>query len=246
MTRPTVRRDRPRALVLSHVAVDGLGALEEWLPAAGLDLDVVQVYKDDPVPTRLPDGCDALIVMGGSPNVDEGHEWLAREMQLVRDCVQDGIPVMGVCLGAQVLAAACGGVVSRGAAGPEVGPGRIDLRPEAADDPLFAGMPSTVEAVQWHWYGVERLPPGAVWLGSSSAYPHQAFRMGDRAWGIQFHPETPPAQVDQWTDEDLGPIRAAGLDPEVVRAQSVALAGTMALTWRPFFSRFAALVASAS
>jgi GMP synthase (glutamine-hydrolysing) len=231
-----------RALALSHVAVDGLGALDAWLPAAGIDLDVVRVYADEAVPTRLPDGCDALVVMGGSPNVDEGHEWLAREMQLVRDCVSGGVPVMGVCLGAQVMAAACGGLVSRGHAGPEVGAGRIHLRPEAQADPLFAGMPAIVEAVQWHWYGVEQLPPGATWLASSPVYPYQAFRLGDRAWGIQFHPETPPEQVDQWTDEDLEPIRAAGLDPDVVRAESVLLASVMASTWRPFFERFAALV----
>ncbi|MEP7054049.1 MAG: type 1 glutamine amidotransferase [Actinomycetota bacterium] len=217
--------------------------MAEWLPAAGVDLDVVRVYAGEAVPTRLPAGYEALVVMGGSPNVDEEHEWLGREMDLVRGCVGDGVPVMGVCLGAQVMAAACGGVVGRGALGPEVGAGSIHLRPEAQADPLFAGMPHIVEAVQWHWYGVERLPPGAAWLASSPAYPHQAFRLGERAWGIQFHPETPAHQVDQWTDEDFAPILAAGLDPEVVRTESVALAGRMEADWRPFFDRFAALVA---
>jgi GMP synthase (glutamine-hydrolysing) len=233
-----------RALALSHVAVDGLGTLEQWLPAAGLDLDIVRVYADDAVPTRLPDGYDALVVMGGSPNVDEGHDWLAREQELVRGCVAAGVPTMGVCLGAQVMAAACGGVVARGQVGPEVGAGRIYLRPDAQADALFAGMPAIVEAVQWHWYGVEQLPPGAVWLASSPAYPYQAFRLGERAWGIQFHPETPPHQVEQWTDEDIEPIRAAGLDPEVVRKESVELAGRMESTWRPFFDRFAGVVAT--
>lgn len=232
-----------RALVLSHVADDGLGMLAHWLPAAGLDLDVVAVHAGAPVPQRPAHGQDALVVMGGSPNVDEGHEWLDREMALVRECVRSGVPIMGVCLGAQVLAAACGGVVSRGAAGPEVGAGVVELRPEAQDDPLFAGMPQIVEAIHWHWYGVELLPPGAVWLASSAAYPHQAFRLGERAWGIQLHPEPPPHQVEQWTDEDIEAIRAAGLDPDVVRAESVSLASRMEPTWRPFFERFAALVA---
>lgn len=233
------------ALVLSHVAVEGLGRLQQWLPAAGLELDVLPVYAGAAVPTRLPAGNDALVVMGGSPNVDDGHEWLDREMTLVRSCVRAGVPVMGICLGAQVLAAACGGVVTRGASGPEVGAGRIHLRPPAAADPLFAGMAEIVEAVQWHWYGVERLPPGASWLATSPAYPHQAFRLGARAWGLQFHPETPPHQVEQWTDEDMVPIRAAGLDPEVVRVEGVALAALMEATWRPFFERFAAVVSAA-
>lgn len=230
------------ALALSHVSVDGLGTLEQWLPAAGLDLDIVRVYADDAVPTRLPVGYDALVVMGGAQNVDEGHDWLGREQELLRSCVAAGVPTMGVCLGAQVLAAACGGVVRRGRI-PEVGVGRIYLRPEAQADPLFAGMPEIVEAVQWHWYGVEQLPPGAVWLAASPAYAHQAFRLGERAWGIQFHPETPPHQIEQWTDEDLEPIRAAGLDPDVVRKEGVELAGRMAADWRPFFDRFAALAA---
>lgn len=233
-----------RALALSHVEVDGLGTLEHWLPAAGLDLDIVRVYADDAVPTRLPDGYDALVVMGGAQNVDEDHDWLPREQELVRACVRAGVPMMGVCLGAQVMAAACGGVVARGPVGPEVGAGRIFLRPEAQADPLFAGMPEIVEAVQWHWYGVAQLPPGAVWLASSPAYPHQAFRLGGLAWGIQFHPETPPHQVEQWTDEDLEPIRAAGLDPDVVRTDGVAVAAGMERVWRPFFDRFAALVAT--
>jgi GMP synthase (glutamine-hydrolysing) len=232
----------PRALALSHVEVEGLGTLETWLPEAGLDLDIVRVYADDAVPTRLPDGYHALVIMGGAQNVDEDHDWLPREQELVRSAVAVGVPLMGVCLGAQVMAAACGGVVGRGAVGPEVGVGRIHLRPEAQADPLFAGMPQIVEAVQWHWYGVERLPPGATWLAASPAYPHQAFRLGERAWGIQFHPETPPHQVDRWTDEDLEPIRAAGLDPELVRKESVELAGRMERDWRPFFARFAAVV----
>ena len=230
-----------RALAISHVSVDGLGSLEHWLPAAGVDLDVVRVYADEQVLTQLPAGYDALVVMGGSPNVDEGHGWLDHEQQLVRACVESGTPMMGVCLGAQVLAVACGGSVSRGPS-PEVGVGRIDLRPEAQHDALFAGMPDVVEAVQWHWYGVDALPTDAVWLASSPAYRYQAFRVGERAWGVQFHPETPPHQIDVWTDEDLEPIREAGLDPETVRRESIDLARRMPQTWRRFFDRFAALV----
>jgi GMP synthase-like glutamine amidotransferase len=229
-----------RALAISHVSVDGLGTLEQWLPAAGLELDVVRVYADEQVPTQLPAGYDALVVMGGSPNVDEGHGWLEHEQQLLRSCVESGVPTMGVCLGAQILAVACGGSVSRGPA-PEVGAGRIALRPEAQVDPLFAGMPDVLEAVQWHWYGVDVLPAGAAWLASSTAYRYQAFRVGEKAWGVQFHPETPPHQVDLWTDEDLEPIAAAGLDPEEVRRESIDLARRMPDTWRPFFERFAAL-----
>ncbi len=229
-----------RALAITHIVENGLGTLEEWLPAAGLDLDVVRVYADEQVPTRLPAGYDALIVMGGAPNVDAGHPWLEHEQELLRGCVASGVPTMGVCLGAQVLAVACGGVVNRGPA-PEIGAGRITVRPGAQSDPLFAGMPESLEAVQWHWYGVDRLPPDAVWLASSPAYPHQAFRLGERAWGVQFHPEAPPQQVSQWTDEDFDALRAAGLDPETVRSESMELAQRSPAIWRGLFNRFAAL-----
>jgi GMP synthase-like glutamine amidotransferase len=228
------------ALAISHIVENGLGTLEEWLPAAGLDLDVVRTYADEKVPTELPAGYDALVVMGGAPNVDEGHDWLEREQELLRGCVASGVPTMGVCLGAQVLALACGGAVTRGFA-PEIGAGRIELRPEAKSDPLFAGMPDALEAVQWHWYGVDRLPPDAVWLASAPAYPHQAFRLWDHAWGIQFHPEAPPHQVSRWADEDSGRIRAAGLDPETVRREATGLATRSPAVWQPFFARFAAL-----
>ncbi|HZG96322.1 MAG TPA: type 1 glutamine amidotransferase [Mycobacteriales bacterium] len=233
----------PRALAISHITPDGLGTLDEWLPAAGLDLDVVRAEAGERIPTALPPRYHALIVMGGGQNVDEQHDWLPRELELVERCVSQGVPTLGICLGAQVMALACGGSVGKGAAGPELGAGRVYLRRSAAADPLFAGMPMIVDTVQWHWYGIDHLPPGAVWLAGSPAYPYQAFRLGDRAWGVQFHPETPPHQVDRWTDEDANAIRAQHLVVGEVRKAGIAAARAGEVTWRPFFERFAALVA---
>ena len=236
-----------RVLVVEHIAEEGSGAFPGWLTEAGLALDVHLVQRDGP-PPRTTDAA-ALVVMGGAmgvPDADTTHRWLHDDLALLRDAVARGVPTLGVCLGAQLLAAACGGTVVRGRVGPELGLRPVYLAPEAAADPLLHDLPPVTNAVQWHWDEVLALPPGATLLASSPQYPHQAFRVGHAAWGVQFHPEATPANVRRWAAEDDAAVRAAGEDPVRHAADVAAAWPDLERTWRPVAQRFAHLVQDAA
>ncbi|GAC1325985.1 MAG: type 1 glutamine amidotransferase [Mycobacteriales bacterium] len=232
-----------RALVVTHSENEGPGLLTEWLGRAGMTLDVLAAYAGDELPPTVPGAYAALVVMGGpmGANDEDSAPWLGPTKKLLRDAVDRDLPTLGVCLGGQLLAAACGGRVVPGRAGPELGAGLLAKRDVAATDPLFAGVPFTPDVIQWHWDEIVELPPGAVLLASSSRYPHQAFRVGTRAWGLQFHPETPPEMVATWASNDADKARAAGLDPDRVLAAALAVLPDVEAAWRPAFERFAAL-----
>ena len=135
--------------------------------------------------------------MGGPMGAyeDDAHPWLADEKRLLREAVEAGHPVWGVCLGAQLLAAALGAHVYPGAEA-EVGLLDVELTPAAADDPVFSVLPPTFPALQWHGDTFD-LPPGATLLASSPAYANQAFVYG-RAYALQFHLEVSPELAAEW------------------------------------------------
>jgi GMP synthase (glutamine-hydrolysing) len=207
-----------RALVVQHTAAEGPGRFADWLPAYGVELETVHPYVGDELPRVL--AADALIVMGGPMSAydDEAAPWLAAVRDLLGVAVADGIPALGVCLGAQLLAVATGGRVERGANGPEIGLGEVEVHTPDA----LLGVGAT-PVVQWHYDTVTELPPGAELLASSASYPVQAFRVGKAAWGLQYHVEASPDLVAEWAqaeDRDeaaiLAPLRAA--DAAVVAA----------------------------
>lgn len=232
-----------RALVVTHTASESPGTLTDWLPAAGLDLDVVEPWRGDPLPDRLTDH-DALVVMGGPQQAyDDGSAaWLGQTKLLLRVATAEGLPVLGICLGAQLLAEAMGGQVRPGDRGPEFGARLVAKRDAAAEDALFADIPLSPMVVQWHWDAVVELPPGAVLLAASPRYQNQAFRVGSRAYGLQFHIETPADMVRAWAASDAAAVRAAGLDPDLVAEHAIAALPEVEEVWRPFVSRFAAMV----
>jgi GMP synthase-like glutamine amidotransferase len=172
--------------VLRASAARAGAELVEWTPAAGDD---------------APAGADALVVFGGGMNVHEAERlpWLRGEIELLRDALADGTPVLGVCLGAQLLAKAAHAPVFPSSV-PEIGWHDVELDPAAADDPVLGRLPARFEAFQWHFY-THGLPAGAEELGRSTVCT-QAFRLGERAWGVQFHPEVTFAQVEQWVSEE--------------------------------------------
>ena len=232
-----------RALVVTHVATEGPGLLAEWLPAAGLELDVVRPYAGEQLPADLT-GHDALVVMGGPQSAydDGAAPWLGEVKALLRVAVAGDVPVLGICLGAQLLAEATGGRVAPGQDGPELGARLVAKRDASADDPLMRGVPFTPTVVQWHWDAVVDLPPGAVLLASSTRYPHQAFRVGPSAYGLQFHVETPAEMVRDWVVQDETGVLAAGLDPQELLARTLDELEQVAACWQPFAERFAELV----
>ena len=182
-------------LVLQHIACEPPAAFEDELRSRGLDVVRVELDEGD----TLPDWREfpAIVVMGGPMGAyDEAeHDWLAPEKRLLREAVEGGVPVWGVCLGAQLLASALGARVYPGER-PEVGVLPVELTPAAADDPVFAAAPASFPALQWHRDTFD-LPEGATLLARSAAYPNQAFRVG-ASYGLQFHIEVPLSLATDW------------------------------------------------
>ncbi|MDP9102059.1 MAG: type 1 glutamine amidotransferase [Actinomycetota bacterium] len=230
-----------RALVVTHTGSEGPGTLATWLPSAGLELEVIEPWRGEELPRTLSHA--ALVVMGGPQQAyDDGSAtWLAQTKELIRSAVGAGRPVLGICLGAQLLAEATGGRVEPGGHGPELGARLVAKRDAAEQDPVFGTVPFTPPVIQWHWDTVVELPPGALLLASSTRYAHQAFRVGTNAYGLQFHVETPPEMVRGWVQADEAGVRAAGLEPDGVLSGALAVLPEIEEVWRPAVSRWAAL-----
>jgi GMP synthase (glutamine-hydrolysing) len=161
------------------------------------------------------------MVFGGAMNVDDEdeHLWLRPEKEILAGLVAAERPLLGVCLGTQLLAEAAGGSAQR-AAEPEIGWREVELTPEGVEDPLLAPLAPRFEAFQWHSY--EAIPPaGAATLARSPVSP-QAYRIGERAWGIQFHAEVSATDAETWIDDyrsDPDAVRIR-LDPEALRTET--------------------------
>jgi GMP synthase (glutamine-hydrolysing) len=171
--------------VLQHHPVENLGRIADALEGAALAWQYVRVGDGQPVPADMK-GAGGLIVMGGPMGVyqTERYPWLRDEMRLIEDALKSNLPVLGVCLGAQIVAAALGAKVERNPDGKEIGWHSIRLGDFARDDRLMRGLPATL--TPFHWHGdIFELPRGAVSLASSDKTPCQAFRYGDKAF--QFH-----------------------------------------------------------
>jgi GMP synthase (glutamine-hydrolysing) len=194
--------------VFADVARESGAEVVEWRPPLG-----------EPV----PDGADAVIVLGGAmhPHENGQHPWLEPQRDWLRSLLADDVPALGVCLGAELLGQAAGGAVVRLPL-PEIGWEEARLTPEAADDALFAELPASFPSLQWHSYALEP-PPSAAVLARSAASA-QAYRLGERAWGIQFHAEVTPEIVAGWITEaeetDAEDVREAGVDLGALRERT--------------------------
>ncbi|MFT4127778.1 MAG: type 1 glutamine amidotransferase [Gordonia sp. (in: high G+C Gram-positive bacteria)] len=165
-------------------------------------VDTVRVWQE-PLPAD-PAGYDAIVTMGGSMGVGDAHRlpWIADEIAFLRRAVDADVPVWGVCLGSQFLAAALGARVVTGET-PEIGVYTVALTPAGRADPVWGGLDvAEFDSVQWHFDTFD-LPAGATLLATSAAYPHQLYRYG-RSYGVQFHLEAGGALVTRWLGDGSG------------------------------------------
>lgn len=168
----------------------------EFLAAAGREWRTVRLHCGDALPTNVGAG-DAVIAMGGPMNVDEEerYPYLAAEKAFLRRVIEADVPVLGVCLGAQLIARACGAAVTRSPV-EEVGWGEVILTDAGRADALFKGISSPLPVFRWHGDMFD-LPVGGTLLATGAACPHQAFRVR-RAWGLQFHIEATRDMIADW------------------------------------------------
>jgi GMP synthase (glutamine-hydrolysing) len=205
--------DGVRVLAIVHEDHAGPGVFGEAIRERGDALDEWMVPTLEGPPGD-PLRYDAVLVLGGAMNVDEGdrHGWLGAERGLIGELIEHRVPLIGLCLGGQMVAAAAGAVPRR-APRPEIGWHQVELTEEGRDDRLLGPLAPAFEAFQWHSYEFP-LPPGAVALARSEVCL-QAARIGEVAWALQFHPEVSAADALHWTvdyESDSDAVRI-GIDP---------------------------------
>lgn len=203
------------------------GTLEEWL------------LPESAEPPGDPLGYDAVFVLGGSMNVDEGerHEWIGAERGLIGRLLERRVPLIGLCLGGQMVAAAAGAVPRR-ASRPEIGWHDVEVTEAGRADPVIGPLAPRFEAFQWHSYEFP-LPPGAVALARSEVCL-QAARIGEVAWAIQFHPEVTDDDALRWTEDfetDPDAVRI-GVDPTALALEIEAKIGAFSLLGRELCGRW--------
>ena len=187
-------------LGLIHGDAVRAGVFFDAVAARGHRLEEWSLAWDAPMPRPL-DAYGAVIIFGGAMHADqdERHPWLREENAFIQRLFDLGMPTLGVCLGAQLLAKAAHAPVFPSPQ-PEIGWHEVELTDAASEDPVFGRLPSRFPAFQWHFY-THGVPAGAEELARSPVCT-QAFRLGERVWGVQFHPEVTSAQVEQWITEE--------------------------------------------
>jgi|SRR5579885_84632 len=227
--------------VIQHTACETLGTIAEALEAHALAWQYVRVFEGRPVPEQIGDA-GGLIVMGGPMGVYEQDRYphLKDELHLIRSALDAARPVLGICLGSQLLAAALGARVFKGPR-KEIGWYPVRLSPAALEDRLWSGTAHPFDALHWHG-DVFELPAGAVSLASSELTAHQAFRYGPSAYGLLFHLEMTAPMIGAMAAEFGDELREAGGDAAQLTAQSPDRCARIASLAETVFSRWARLV----
>jgi len=226
--------------VIQHIEPEGPGLIADGLLEHGLDTRVVRVFRGDPVP-RAPEGAVGIVVMGGPMGVGDRARYphLDDEMRLLERTLEQGVPVLGVCLGAQLLAAVLGASVDCGEA-PEIGWYPVELAASASEDPLFRDLDSPFTA--FHWHGdVFGIPRGATGLASSARTDCQAFRYGDAAFGLLFHLEVTRRSVRGMVEALAVEAQRAGADADAILRDSEVHLPALTPLASAVFGRWAAL-----
>jgi GMP synthase (glutamine-hydrolysing) len=228
-----------RALVLSHVAFEDLGSLEPPLRQRGFAIETVDVTTAH-FPLPEAEYCDLLVILGGPIGVydHQDYPFLPDEIACIGQRLAARKPTLGICLGAQLMAAALGARVYAGQNGAEIGWSPLQAAPQAnlPAPPIWFAPLLTDGLSVFHWHGdTFDLPSGAQLLAKTDLYAHQAFALGDFALGLQFHPEVTAAGLEHWYVGHACELRHAGINAASLRAatrlQAIALEEAAAHFW---------------
>jgi GMP synthase-like glutamine amidotransferase len=228
-------------VILEHSADCPADLLIDSLRSFGQRLRVVQLHAGHPVPADLDD-VHGLVSLGGPQTVHlNDAPWMKAEMDLLRQAHVGGVPVLGLCLGAQLLAAALGGETGRMPA-PERGWTRVQLSPVGREEPMLAGQPWSGHWFSWHQDQVLRLPDGATPLASSDLCKVQAYRVGIRSYGFQFHPEWSADTIRREIAGGAAEVQACGGSLEGMLADTDRLAPSAERLARRLFESVSVLL----
>ena len=224
-------------IVIQHLEPEGPYEIASRFVQAGHDVKIVRTDRGDRVPEDVSE-MSALVVMGGPMSATSDHGFPTRqaELALLRLAIDARLPVLAVCLGGQLLAAAAGGEVHRGD-GAEIGWAPVELTDDALVDPLFGGLPTRFEVLHWH-EETFRLPRDAVQLARSDRFEQQAFRVGDRAWGLQFHVEIDLVAVEAFLESFPDDAKLASGGADGIRGDARVALSSLAATQRELLDRF--------
>lgn len=210
-----------RALAIVHQEDAGPGVFTDEMRERGVELDEWILSQRGAGPPLEIAEYDAVLTFGGAMHADQEdrHPWLRFEKDFLTAMIDDRMPVLAVCLGNQLLAEAAGGSARR-ASEPEIGWCEVEITDEGKADPLIGPLAPTFTAFQWHSY--EALPPAGAPILARSPVCAQAYRVGEAAWGIQFHAEVSAGDAEAWVDDyrsDEDAVRI-GLDPDALRTET--------------------------
>ena len=195
-----------RVLVLQHVESEGLGIINKAVKQRGIQTDFIRIFKNDRIPRSL-EGYNGLIILGGPMGVYEEdiYPFIKDEITLIKSAVKDDTPILGICLGAQMLARAAGADVYKGKGKKkEIGWYKIKLSDEGKRDSLFIGLPDEFMVFQWHGdtfdLGTDLKSVPNKRLAFSKLFPNQIIKVGKNAYGLQFHLEVTEDMIKNWID----------------------------------------------
>lgn len=225
-------------LVFQHHPAEDLGLFAGVLLKHQYGFRVIRLYQGE-LPNEDWEGVKALIILGGPMNVsqEERYPFLKWEKTIVRTAIEEGIAVLGICLGAQIIANAVGAPVYQGQI-KEVGWHPVSMTPEGQVDSLLGYLPEQPTVFQWHGDGFD-LPAGAVRLAFSPYYENQAFRIGKNVYGLQFHLEVTPSMIERWMDchwRELAQVPY--VVPDKIRADTRSYAQNLRYFGEKFFTEF--------
>lgn len=232
---------RPKILVFQHVPFEPLGTLDPLLKESGIRIRYVN-FGREPESRPTLEKYEALIVLGGPMNSDQIDSYpnLITEVEIIREAVDGGMSVLGICLGAQLLAKALGGSVSRNPV-REIGWYDVELTDSGATDAVLSAFATRQQVFQWHEDGIT-LPEEAVNLASSPVSPVQAFRYGKHAYGFQFHLEASQPLIERWLSvpdhQEILEEERGHIDADEIRAQTADRIAPMQALSRKTFSRW--------
>ncbi len=191
---------QPMFLIIKHIDIEGPGTLGDFLIQQGVPFRVLELGAGEKLPQALQ-GIDAVVVLGGPMNVyeEDKYPFLKEENEFIQKILAAQIPYFGICLGSQLLAKAAGAKVVRSPV-KEIGWYTVELTPDGKSDPFFKGFREDEEIYHWHGDMFE-IPQNGALLASGTGCPHQAFRVGKNAYGIQFHVEVTDKSIKEWGEE---------------------------------------------